>query len=93
MKRLFYSTVAVLAFSVSGMANTIELEDFESKKILECVENDSHVPPSFAIALKKLFSECNSVYSEVLTAYTPIVGQVQAASIANGAYLGCLGAL
>jgi hypothetical protein len=27
MKRLFYSTVAVLAFSVSGMANTIELED------------------------------------------------------------------
>ena len=31
MKRLFYSTVAVLAFSVSGMANTIELEDFESK--------------------------------------------------------------
>jgi hypothetical protein len=30
MKRLFYSTIAVLAFSVSGMANTIELEKNEN---------------------------------------------------------------
>jgi hypothetical protein len=37
MKRLFYSTVAVLAFSVSGMANTIELEDL---KIKSDVNND-----------------------------------------------------
>jgi hypothetical protein len=37
MKRLFYSTLAVLAFSVSGMANTIELEKdvfFETEQTL-----------------------------------------------------------
>jgi hypothetical protein len=30
MKRLFYSTIAVLAFSVSSMANTIEVEELKS---------------------------------------------------------------
>lgn len=47
MKRLFYSTIAVLAFSVSGMANTIELEKdlfFETEQALfetsVQVEND-----------------------------------------------------
>ena len=33
MKRLFYSTIAVLAFSVSGMANTIEIYDLETSTI------------------------------------------------------------
>jgi hypothetical protein len=35
MKRLFYSTVAVLAFSVSGMANNIEVDKLELNKNLE----------------------------------------------------------
>jgi hypothetical protein len=33
MKKLFYSTVAVLAFSVSGMANTIKVD----KEIIDIV--------------------------------------------------------
>lgn len=35
MKKLFYSTLAVLAFSVSGMANTVELEEQQYNLKLE----------------------------------------------------------
>jgi len=41
MKRLFYSTVAVLAFSVSSMANTIELD--KTKTDLQVLEIENTI--------------------------------------------------
>ena len=35
MKRFFYTTAAVVAFAFSGMANTIELKEFESTEVYQ----------------------------------------------------------
>jgi hypothetical protein len=52
MKRLFYSTVAVLAFSVSGMANTIELEVVSTN-----VENENPIIEIASDLIKKNIDE------------------------------------
>jgi hypothetical protein len=38
MKKLLFSTMAVLAFSVSGMANTIELENQQNYLNIEYIQ-------------------------------------------------------
>jgi hypothetical protein len=51
MKKLLFSTMAVLAFSVSGMANTVELE--------ELIKSES----SMALTIKAI--DCDKVASDV----------------------------
>ncbi len=90
MKKLLFSAIALVAFSSVSMGNTIN----SAVEIQEVLEPNLEIvfsrwPPSII----KLFSECNTVYNEVLAAYTPVVGTSQATAIAQGAFTGCLGGI
>lgn len=91
MKKLFFSAVALVAFSSVSMANTIAVEiTIEENISKENVKVYSHRWPESFI---KLLTECGQVYNEVLTAYTPVVGTTQAQAIAQGAWTGCMGGI
>lgn len=94
MKKLFFTAIALVAFSSVSMANTIAVKE-KSEKVFDynIVEKPISVPSTFTIPPKfiKALLECSEVYNDVLTAYKPIVGEEQATAIAQGAWVGCMG--
>jgi hypothetical protein len=82
MKKLFFSAVALIAFSSVSMANTIDIE--ESNKNLKSYSW------RFPQELIDKINECGKAYQEIKAAYSTHPNQEQVENIAIGAFIGCM---
>jgi hypothetical protein len=91
MKKFMLSAIGVMAFSVSSVGNTIELPDKENLNLVIPMTDVclAHIPTQFIA----LLIECSTIYTDVRSAYTKVLGEQQATSIAQRAFVGCMGGI
>jgi hypothetical protein len=86
-----FSAIGVMAFSVSSVGSTIELPDKENLNLVIPMTDVclADIPTQFIA----LLIECITVYTDVRSAYTKVLGEQQATAIAEGAFAGCMGGI